>query len=428
MTRLTDRMASTLVLGAVVVGFLLILGIGLVGVAVMQRNLAFTDLVAHSYEVRNAINDYRLTNERVETARRGYLLSAEPSFARAFEQASSDLPPTLQRIGDLTRDNSAQQARVARAQALMREELSAARTSMANRQASAANFADDAVVRDIREGRRIALEMTADEARKLAHRDTQRRDAIRDLIGVVSAAGLLTLLVGGGSLWIIWRYTRDLHASRDALGALNASLEEEVSRRTAALSLANEEIQRFAYIVSHDLRAPLVNVMGFTSELEAAAKPLAALVERADAEAPGLVTPDARAAVLSDLPESLGFIRTSTRKMDRLINAILRLSREGRRVLTPERIELGKLFESVAGSVKHLADDLGAEIVITPGLPSLVSDRLALEQIVSNLIENALKYLKPGRAGRIEVRATRQGERVIVEIADNGREIGRAHV
>jgi signal transduction histidine kinase len=263
--------------------------------------------------------------------------------------------------------------------------------------------------------------MSEDEAGKLAHRNSERRKAIRQLIEVIIAAGALTLVVAIGSLWVIWRYTRDIADSHDALGRLNASLEEEVGSRTAELSRANEEIQRFAYIVSHDLRSPLVNVMGFTSELEAASKPLVALIEKADAEAPGLVGPEARAAVMSDLPESLGFIRTSTQKMDRLINAILRLSREGRRVLTPERIELGKLFATVSASVKHLADDLGAEIVIAPDLPTLVSDRLALEQIFSNLIENALKYLKVGRPGRIEVRAHRRGERIVVEIADNGR-------
>ena len=125
----------------------------------------------------------------------------------------------------------------------------------------------------------------------------------------------------------------------------------------------------------------------------------------------------------SDLPESLGFIRASTQKMDRLINAILRLSREGRRVLTPERVELSRLLGGVADSLKHRADELGAVIEIAPNLPTVVSDRLALEQIFSNLIENALKYLKPGRAGRIEVSAHRRGERVVVEVADNGRGI-----
>lgn len=421
MAKLSERTAGALVLGAVVAGFLLILAIGLVGIAVMQRNLAYTDQVAHTYEVQNAINDFRLLNERMETARRGYLLSPEPSFARVFEETSLQLPGALARIGQLTRDNPAEQVRVARAQALMRDEVAAARASVANRLASAANFAEDEVVQDIRALRPLTREMAEDEAVKLAHRDTERRKAIQQLTGVIAVAGVLTFVVAVGSLWIIRRYTRDLADSHEALGRLNASLEAEVGSRTAELRRANEEIQRFAYIVSHDLRSPLVNVMGFTSELEAAAGPLAALIEKADAEAPGLVSPDARAAVMTDMPESLGFIRASTQKMDRLIGAILRLSREGRRVLTPERIELARLFETVVATLKHVADDRGAEIVIAPGLPSLVSDRLALEQIFSNLIENALKYLKPGRPGRIEVRAQRRGERIVVEIADNGR-------
>ena len=58
-----------------------------------------------------------------------------------------------------------------------------------------------------------------------------------------------------------------------SVAVLNATLEDQVKERTADLALANEEIQRFAYIVSHDLRSPLVNVMGFTAELSAATQP-----------------------------------------------------------------------------------------------------------------------------------------------------------
>jgi signal transduction histidine kinase len=90
-------------------------------------------------------------------------------------------------------------------------------------------------------------------------------------------------------------------------------------------------------------------------------------------------------------------------------------------VLAPEPVDLNKLFAGIADSLQHRALELGATIEVAPDLPMLVSDRLALEQIFSNLIENGLKYLKPGRAGLIEVRAVRRGERVTVEVADNGR-------
>ena len=146
--------------------------------------------------------------------------------------------------------------------------------------------------------------------------------------------------------------------------ALNAGLEDRVQERTADLGRANEEIQRFAYIVTHDLRAPLVNIMGFTSELEGSLKPIKTYIERTDEASEDPVVKDARTAVIEDLPEAIGFIRSSTRKMDGLINAILKLSREGRRVLKPEPIELESLLKTAAASVQHQVVEAGGEVSI----------------------------------------------------------------
>ena len=215
----------------------------------------------------------------------------------------------------------------------------------------------------------------------------------------------------------------DLSHARDQLHLLNTDLEGEVERRTADLQRANEEIQRFAYIVSHDLRAPLVNVMGFTAELDTATGVIAELIDRAEEHAPDIVTEEARLAAREDLPEAIGFIRTSTEKMDRLINAILKLSREGRRVLAPERIDIADVVDGIIATLKHVIDERGATIVIEGDLPAIVSDRLAIEQVLSNLIENAVKYLQPSRPGRIVVRGARSGPRVSLEVEDNGRGI-----
>jgi signal transduction histidine kinase len=136
-----------------------------------------------------------------------------------------------------------------------------------------------------------------------------------------------------------------------------------------------------------------------------------------------MVTPEARAAVAEDLPEAIGFIRSSTERMDRLINAILRLSREGRRTLRPEPVALDALFEGIAASLRHQLDAAGASLKIAPGLPTLRTDRLAVEQLFGNLIDNAVKYLDPARPGRITIRAWRLAGRVRIEVADNGRGI-----
>ncbi|MBC8129555.1 MAG: hypothetical protein H7Y08_04450 [Rhizobiaceae bacterium] len=265
--------------------------------------------------------------------------------------------------------------------------------------------------------------MTSEEQRLLTERRAVQERSVAAAYVILGLSGVLLLLVAGATIWAVRRNVAEVKRSRDRLRGLNDTLELAVLSRTADLQRANDEIQRFAYIVSHDLRSPLVNVMGFTAELDAATKPLSDLVERAELEAPGIVTEEARLAVREDLPEAIGFIRSSTQKMDRLINAILRLSREGRRIITPERLNTAELLDGIAGSLQHRLGELGAEIRIEAPVPDIVSDRVAIEQIFSNLVENAVKYLKPGRPGLVKVRGRGEGDRLLFEIEDNGRGI-----
>jgi signal transduction histidine kinase len=108
--------------------------------------------------------------------------------------------------------------------------------------------------------------------------------------------------------------------------------------------------------------------------------------------------------------------------MDRLIKAILQLSRAGARILTPESVNVEELVRGAAASLKTISDQRGAEIIIER-VPAVVSDRLAVEQILSNLMENAVKYLSPGRPGRIVVSGRNAGHVVEISVADNGRGI-----
>ena len=155
--------------------------------------------------------------------------------------------------------------------------------------------------------------------------------------------------MAGAASWTIISYTRELVAARREVEILNIGLEERVRQRTDALVKANEEVQRFAYIVTHDLRAPLVNIMGFTSELEAMFKPIDAYVEAGAAASPEQKAA-AEEALRVDVAEAIGFIRSSTRKMDGLINAILKISREGRRQLKAEPVDLGEIARNSAAT------------------------------------------------------------------------------
>jgi signal transduction histidine kinase len=126
--------------------------------------------------------------------------------------------------------------------------------------------------------------------------------------------------------------------------------------------------------------------------------------------------------MLSDFSEALEFIKSSIAKMDRLISAILNLTREGRREFEPLRIDMRELIEAIVTTVAHQAAEAQAEIHIEP-LPEITSDRLAVEQVFSNLIDNALKYLRPGVPGEILVRGRTKLGFAIFDVTDNGRGI-----
>jgi signal transduction histidine kinase len=425
-----DRRLSRLAIGAVALGFLALLATGVTAYLSVQENQFHASRVNHTFQVEQAITDFLGAIDRAEIARRGYLLTGVAAHAESYYDARKQLFPLLGRIRDLTRDNPRQQANVARLTALTRGDLpymdrSVALVGSGQRDESVRLFRNSVGRRAITVLRAQAMAMIGEENRLLAIRDAATAEWISIFYITVAAAGTILLLMGAGTLWIIVRYTRDLTDSRDALGRLNADLEGAVRERTTDLQRANGEIQRFAYIVSHDMRSPLVNIMGFTAEIEAAAKRLGQMMDRADEQAPQLVDPETRQALREDMPEALAFIRTSTEKMDRLINAILRLSREGRRSVTPETLDMDALLQGIADIHRHRIEMQDIDLSIAPHLPDIVSDRLAIEQIFGNIIENAVKYMVPGRRGRIEVRGRIEGQRAIFDIADNGRGIDR---
>jgi signal transduction histidine kinase len=418
----SDLRFGRTVLALVIAGFAAVMVAGGVAAYVMAKGQEQTSWVNHTFAVEREVAGIRLALEEMRSARRGSLLGLFEDSGSTYPQARASLANGIEQVAGLTRDNPAQQANVA---ALRRAAARFDRLFQAGLRPGANQVVHEEIDRQqtAQELESIAQRMLQIEQRLLARRivDQQRLAAI--FYQVLLAAGLLLVGVGAASLLVILRYTRDLAATRNQLRRLNANLEGAVRERTRDLQRANEEIQRFAYIVSHDLRSPLVNIMGFTSELEAAVPPLAALVDRAEAEAPTILTREARLAVSEDIPESLGFIRTSTKKMDRLINAILTLSRQGRRTLAAEPVALTQLAETVLGALRHQVDDRGATITIAPAMPTIVTDRLALEQILSNLIDNALKYLSPKRPGEIRVSASQHGRRTEIVVADNGRGI-----
>jgi len=418
-------------------GFLVLVAISAASVLFVNRARDDSGWVVHTVEVENQTNTLLLEIRRAESASRGYLLTRGPEFLAEHETAVSRIIPDLDKLSEFSKDNPVQvqnirklrgaievrlgqfaqemdfvkQNQPEKATALMREAAAAGTTS---------------TIRD------AATAMHEEEAQLFAQR-TVNADRSQKLASIVTIAGSgLVIALAGISIFLVRRESQARDEAEARLRDNNLNLEATVDERTADLREANEEIQRFAYIVSHDLRSPLVNIMGFTSELEelrndifrriaalAKVAPETMPARAADAE-PELDGQDKQLS--ADFSEALGFIKSSIAKMDRLITAILNLTREGRRRFEPVRIDTRELIEGIVKTLAHQADEASAEIRVAP-LPPVVSDRLALEQVFSNLIDNAIKYLRPGVPGEIAVRGRTKLGFAVFEISDNGRGI-----
>jgi PAS domain S-box-containing protein len=199
-------------------------------------------------------------------------------------------------------------------------------------------------------------------------------------------------------------------------------VEEDLHQIAAELHESNDEIKSFAYIVSHDLRAPLVNLKGFSGELGHALRELEPVLASGVTALSEKERQRMEELYYRDVPEALGFIDSSVNRMDRLINAILKLSRLGRRELKPERVNLGQLFSSIIDSMAHQFEQRQVTMDIRT-LPEIVVDRTAMEQVMGNLLDNAVKYLDPERPGQIEIRTETTAEAVTFHVRDNGRGI-----
>jgi signal transduction histidine kinase len=129
-----------------------------------------------------------------------------------------------------------------------------------------------------------------------------------------------------------------------------------------------------------------------------------------------------QAVLEGDLPEELGFIDSSAERMDRLVTAILHLSRLERQELHFERIETGELVSSILQSLAYRLEQHPATVQVGT-LPPVTADPMALELVFQNLLSNAVTYLKPRCVGRIEVQGRREQEEIVFEVKDNGRGI-----
>lgn len=191
----------------------------------------------------------------------------------------------------------------------------------------------------------------------------------------------------------------------------------ERARLLLELQLKNRDLENVVYAASHDLRSPLVNIQGFSQRLQGDI----GKVERALAESEDLA--GLRAALepllAGRIATALRFIGASATKMDALINGLLRLSRAGRAELHPQLLNMNEMIAAILTTLAFQLEKAGAEVTVGP-LPACWGDSGQLNQVFTNLLDNAIKYRDPARPLQIWVSGEQQRDEVIYRVADTG--------
>jgi len=407
------------------IGFVIVILLSAASVWLVDRSSDDADTVIQTLDVQNSLSLILLNLRRAESAQRGYIITGQTPYRDEYQQAAKNTGPAVESATKSIENNLALQGLFSEVPVLVREKLAEMARSVelydSGKVDEARTLVRGGEGRNLMEGIRNAIvTMYNNERQQLDRRRTESTRTNLYLLAASLLGSALILLIGGTSVYLVQRTSRQRDAAQQELKATNENLEAIVADRTADLREANDEIQRFAYIVSHDLRSPLVNIMGFTTEIEAIKKGIfeqLTALRKDDTEA---LKKDVEMS--RDFDESLGFIKGSIGKMDRLINSILKLSREGRREFKPEYISMDDLVKSIADTVAHRAAEKAIEVTVDT-LPPIKSDRLALEQVFANLIDNAMKYTQPGRPGRVRIRGRVDHAQVVYEVEDNGRGI-----
>jgi light-regulated signal transduction histidine kinase (bacteriophytochrome) len=186
-------------------------------------------------------------------------------------------------------------------------------------------------------------------------------------------------------------------AANEQIYQLNHFLEERVKERTTQLETANNELESFSYSVSHDLRAPLRAIDGFSRILQE----------------------DYSGCVDGEGTRYLKIIRDNTKRMGELIDDLLNLSRWNRREMSKRLIDVNKLVNQIISEHEAEIEKRQIELIISE-LPKCHADESLLTQVWVNLISNAIKYTGKTEKARIEIDYLMIDDQVTYLIRDNG--------
>jgi len=414
--------------------------------AAIQQLSRYTQLVEHSYRVLQQTGDLRISIRDAQSGVRNYLLLADTAYLGSYRHNATLMQAEVRALDSLVADDAAQHARLDSLRLLVAaqlRELAVFRTFTPTPPA-----AQSLLLREqgpLRTLKALMLRVRAYEDTLLRSRNRQQ-GLFQQLAptAIVLSAVLAVIIV----LWLFWKIANELRANdelrleltRTNLGTAQriramehlarqvvqgdyrvkivdsgpqhdrlASLALLLNQMTQALDTAftalqsrNKELDQFAYVASHDLKAPL--------------RGLSTIVRWIEEEQAAELSPQLR-TYLEQMKGRLA-------RLDDLINGLLAYARASRAERHLQPVAVAELVHEVA----ELVVPPDFTLALAPDLPTFAADRLSLQQVFTNLLSNAAKYYAgPPGQGRIEVSAQDVGAQFEFRVQDNGPGIAPEH-
>ncbi|UOQ55071.1 sensor histidine kinase [Hymenobacter cellulosivorans] len=402
------------------------------------RQLAVhTQQVEHTYRVIQEAEQLTSRVRDAESRVRGFLLTADTSYLQTYETSQSEVEHSFERLSRMMTDNPRQAVRVDSMRQLVDQKFSNMRLLL-NQDRAITSSSTQTILDTGRQTMRAIYGLFEDiknsELELLAERSRQQTvyETITPITIIVSAT--IAILM---TLWLFRKISQEIAANeklqqelatvhqattqriqiienlanqvvqgdykvkikdkeKDSLGNLANSLNrmtQTLDDTFGSLQNRNRELDQFAYVTSHDLKAPLRGVMTVVKWIE-----------------------DELKAELSDqMRQYLGMMKGRLTRLEDLINGLLAYARIGRTEQKLEEVAVRELVEEV----RELVVPPTFQVDVTSELPVLITDRLSLQQVFTNLFSNAVKYHHQGQ-GTITVSCIEAKKEYEFTVADDG--------
>lgn len=370
---------------------------------------------SHTLEVISQTETLLAEVRTAESSARGFVMTGLPALEDQYTRSTREIHDTTDHLQRLTIDNSSQQVRITVLNDGISAKMAKLEALLAVRRVQPQGAIDPALLAPIVQGtpdrmdrvQSTVRDIEAEEQRLLAERTAEATSARRQVWGSFSLAFALDFLLLVSAFELLVRAARDrerIAANADEIAALNRQLteanevlEDRVAQRTSELAQSNEELEAFSYSVSHDLRAPLRTIDGFSLALQE----------------------DFGGKLDEQGKDYINRVRNGVQRMGTLIDSLLQLSRVTRYEAQRERVDLSELATTVFGDLHAQHPQRKVHWTAEPGLAAEADPRL-MRVAFENLIGNALKFTARTDDATIMFGSSPQNGKTVYFLRDNG--------